>query len=265
MGLPRLLYAFGRIENGGTAIEAGQDYVMLAPRDPTSLAAFAFPLFFRAGNLYLRAPQVRVEQTFGGGWRVEGGIVAPIAGDFGIPYEFAPPPGAGERSKRPAFQGRLGFARGDADAPRELTLGVSGHGGWRRRLPGLEDSWAAAVDGNARVGRVGVAGEYYIAENAEVFGGGISQPGRASGGWIEGRFALNPRTDVNGGFGLDRPKDAAGRLLRSQNRSAFGNVILRLTPEVATSFEYRWIETQSGVQLVRRANHHLNAVFAVSF
>ena len=64
MGLPRLLYAFGRLEHGGTAVEVGQDHVLLAPRDPTSLAAYAFPQFFRSGNLYLRAPQVRVEQRF---------------------------------------------------------------------------------------------------------------------------------------------------------------------------------------------------------
>ena len=39
---------------------------LLAPRDPTSLAAQAFPLLFRSGNLYLRSPQVRVEQKVGG-------------------------------------------------------------------------------------------------------------------------------------------------------------------------------------------------------
>src|SRR5262245_41619440 len=58
MGLPRLLVGFARIENDRTAIEIGQDIMILAPRDPTSLAAFAFPLFFRSGNLYLRVPQV---------------------------------------------------------------------------------------------------------------------------------------------------------------------------------------------------------------
>src|SRR6185436_11319738 len=52
MGLPRLLVAFARIDNDHTAIEIGQDHMILAPRDPTSLAAFAFPEFFRSGNLY---------------------------------------------------------------------------------------------------------------------------------------------------------------------------------------------------------------------
>src|SRR5262249_18554203 len=113
MGLPRLVYAFGRLEHGCTAVQVGQDHVVLGPRDPTSLAALSFPLFFRAGNLYLRAPQARVEQRLGAAWTLTTGIVAPIAGDFASPYEFAPLPGAGERAKRPAFEARVGFAKGD--------------------------------------------------------------------------------------------------------------------------------------------------------
>lgn len=142
---------------------------------------------------------------------------------------------------------------------------MSGHYGWRRLSADLAKAWAVTVDGNARAGRVGVAGEYYRADNAEVFGGGISQPGRTSGGWIEGRLAITRRVDFNAGFGLDRPEDAVGRLLRSQNRSAFGNVIVRLTPEVATSLEYRWLETEVGLVPSALVNHHVNAVFAVKF
>jgi hypothetical protein len=264
MGLPRLIYGFGRIENARTAIEVGQDEMLLAPRDPTSLASLSFPLFFRSGNLYLRAPQARVEQKLGG-VTLAGGIVSPIAGDFSDFYEFAPAAGAGERSKRPALQGRLGYARGDEATSGELNVGVSGHYGWRRQAGDLTEAWAMALDVNARAGRVGVAGEYYSAEHAEPFGGGISQGGRASGGWVEGRFAINGRTDVNGGYGLDQPDDAVGRLLRSENRSAFGNIIFRFTPEVATSVEYRWLETHVGLVPIKRTNHHVNAVFAVSF
>ena len=33
---------------------------MLAPRNPTSVAALSFPLLFRSGNLYLRTPQARL-------------------------------------------------------------------------------------------------------------------------------------------------------------------------------------------------------------
>ena len=42
IGLPRLLYAFTRFQTAGTAIEIGQDQAIVAPRDPTSIAAQAF-------------------------------------------------------------------------------------------------------------------------------------------------------------------------------------------------------------------------------
>jgi hypothetical protein len=265
MGLPRLLYAFGRIENDRTAIEVGQDHAILAPRDPTSLAAFSFPLLFRSGNLYLRVPQARVEQRLGANWTVSGGVVAPIAGDAPTTFEFAPPAGTGERSKRPAFEGRIGYARGDRDAPAEVQAGFSAHYGWRRVGTDLTDSWAVAVDANARAGRIGAAGEYFTADNAQPFGGGISQAGRSSGGWAEGRFSVTRRAMLTGGFGVDRPSDAIGRLLRTDNRSAFTNVIFDLTPEVAASIEYRWLRTRLGLVPQSQENHHVNAVFAVKF
>ena len=54
------------------------------------MAAQSFPLLFRSGNLYLRSPQVRVEQSFGG-FAVKGGIAAPIAADAANFYAFAIP------------------------------------------------------------------------------------------------------------------------------------------------------------------------------
>jgi hypothetical protein len=265
MGLPRLLYAFGRIENDRTAFEIGQDHAILAPRDPTSLAAFAFPLLFRSGNLYLRVPQARVEQKLTSNWTLSGGVIAPIAGDAGATFEFAPPPGAGERSKRPAFEARIGYARGDRDAASEIQAGLSGHYGWRRLGTELVDSWAVAVDANARVGRLGAAGEYFRADNAQPFGGAISQIGRSSGGWAEGRFSVSSRALLTGGFGIDHPTDAVGRLLRTDNRTAFSSVIFDLTPEISASVEYRWLRTRLGLVPVSRENHHVNAVFAVKF
>lgn len=263
MGLPRLLYAFGRLERGGTAIQAGQDHALLAPRDPTSLAAFAFPQFFRSGNLYLRAPQVRVEQRFGG-FTARAGIIAPVAGDAPGTYVFAPTAGEGERSERPAYEGHLGYARGTADDGAELQVGVSGHAGWLKQAGALQRTSAGALDFNARVGRVGVAGEIFAAQDLDAFGAGVAQPGRAEGGWVEARLAAARRVSFNGGAGVDRRPDGVGAAGRLRNRSVFGNVIVRLTPEVAASVEYKWLDTQyaSGRS---RENHHVNAVFAVVF
>ena len=92
MGLPRLLVAFARLDGEKTAAEIGQDHMILSPKDPTSLAAFAFPLLFRSGNLYLRTPQVRVERAITSRVRASGGIVAPIGGDITVEdYRFVPP------------------------------------------------------------------------------------------------------------------------------------------------------------------------------
>ncbi|MGE0816629.1 MAG: hypothetical protein AB7O28_06645 [Vicinamibacterales bacterium] len=264
MGLPRLLYAFGRLEHGGTAIQVGQDQALLAPRDPTSLAAYAFPQFFRSGNLYLRAPQVRLEQRLGGGWTAQAGIVAPVAGDADPSYVFAPTAGAGERSQRPAVQAHLGWGRGTADGPAEAQIGVSGHQGWIKQAGQRIASSAGAVDFNLRRGRLGMAGEIYAADELDAYGAGVAQPGRSEGGWIEGRIAAATRVSFNGGAAVDRRPDGPGTGGRLRNRSAFGNVIVRLTPEVAASVEYRWLQTRyaSGND---RGNHHVNAVFAVTF
>lgn len=263
MGLPRLLYAFGRLERGGTAVQFGQDHVMLAPRDPTSLAAFAFPQFFRAGNLYLRAPQVRVEQRFRG-FTLKTGIVAPIAGDAGTSYVFAPTPGGGERSERPAFQGHLGYGRGTPEGAGEAQVGVSGHYGWIREAGRLIPASAGAVDLNLRRGRVGLAGEAYLADELDAYGSGVGQPGRSEGGWIEARLAAATRLSLNGGAALDRRPDGFGSAGRLRNTSAFGNVIVKLSPEVSASVEYKWLQTRYGSGS-NRANHHVNAVFAVTF
>jgi hypothetical protein len=142
--------------------------VILAPRDPTSLAAYAFPLLFRSGNLYLRAPQARVERLLTSRLRATAGIVAPVGGDLtGDAYLFVPPALGGERSRRPGLQARLAYTTGEASAPRLLDIGLSGHTGWERRGTDLVKSWATAVDFAARRDVIGVAGELFVADNAD--------------------------------------------------------------------------------------------------
>src|SRR5262245_26830718 len=53
MGIPRLLYAYMRLDGEKTAVEIGQDSMILAPKNPTSLMGMAFPTLYRSGNLYL--------------------------------------------------------------------------------------------------------------------------------------------------------------------------------------------------------------------
>jgi hypothetical protein len=266
MGLPRLLVAFARIEGARTALEVGQDHMILAPRDPSSLAAFAFPLLFRSGNLYLRTPQVRIEQALASSHlRATAGIVAPIGGDLtATDYTFVPPALGGERSRRPGFQARLAYTAGEADAPRLVDVGLSGHVGWERRGNILAKSWASAVDLAARRDLVGVAGEVFAGENIDAFGGALGLDARSAGGWGELQLFPSGRVSFATGVGLDDIRDGRRFTLpRRQNRSAYGNVIISLTPEVQASFEYRWLRTLAGS--MARPNHHFDWVLVHKF
>jgi hypothetical protein len=267
MPLPRLLVGFSRLETNRSAIHIGQDHVVLAPRDPTSLAAFAFPSLFRSGNLYLRAPQVRVERALGVRFRAAGALVAPIGGDFpGEDYRFVPPALPGERSRRPAIEGRLAFdSTTDVDAPRVVSVGVSGHHGSERRVGGSAQAWAAALDFALRRDRVGIAGEVFRGENIDAFGGATGLDARASGGWAELQLFASPRLSFHGGAGLDELRGVRSTALpRRRNRSAYGSVIVSLTPELQGSFEYRWLATLPGAGSERR-NHHVDWVLAYKF
>jgi hypothetical protein len=263
-GLPRMVYAFARLEHARTAVVVGQDQNLLAPRDPTSLAAQAFPLLFRSGNLYLRSPQARVEQTFGA-ITVKGGVAAPIAADAGNFYVFAPPAGAGERSGRPALEGRADYTAGNADTASEFTLGFSARQAWREPALELNSATSWSVDFNGRWGRVGFAGEYFDTDDAAEFGSGVAQPRPAQGGWVEGRLRLTSRLSTNVGAGMDEVEDPVPAAARRENRSVFGNVIFDLTPEVGVSMEYRWLETTLGEALTKRTNNHVNAALVVRF
>lgn len=269
MGLPRLLYGFARLDDGRTAVEVGQNEMILAPRNPTSLAATAFPSLFRSGNLYLRVPNARVEQVLPTGAesrvRLTAGIVTPIAGDFTSPaYTFVPPALAGERSRQPGVQAHVGWSRGEAAAP-TAALGVSGHYGRERHAQRTDRSWAAAVDFDLRLGPFGVAGEAFAGEHVDAFGGALGQQGRSVGGFVEGRLHATRQLTFVAGGGTDRVRSArrAGLAL-DHNTSAFGNVTYQLTPELAAGMEYRWLSTQPTVGAARR-NHHLNWVLAYVF
>lgn len=270
--LPRLLYAYMRLENPRTAIQVGHDNMILAPRNPTSLTGLAFPILFRAGNLYLRVPQVRVEQTLAAGSlgevRAVGGIVAPVAGDFATTaYLFVPPNLAGERSRWPGVQSRVSW-RATPAGPYERSaweVGASGHYSRERHTTGLSKSWATAFDFDATAGRVGVGGEFFTGRNLDAFGASLAQIAKSRGGFVEARVAATRRLDFNAGAGTDRlfgGVRSTAALLR--NDSVFGNAILRLTPEVATSFEYRWLATTPRIG-ARRENRHYDFTMTYTF
>ena len=221
-------------------------------------------MLFRSGNLYLRAPQIRLEQQLGAGLELRAGIVTPLAGDFGAEYVFAPGPGAGERSRTPALQARLGYQRA-ADEDRRIRVGVSGHFGRQRNAAGTTDQWASAIDWNLQARAGGPRGRGVHRRGS----GGLWRRARTIGalGRRLCRSAVRPAAGCRSTAAADwiawRDRDRGLVPLRS-NQTWFGNGIVTLTPELATSLEYRRLETEtrSGAE---RTNHHVNLTFAFSF
>jgi len=275
MALPRLLYGYVRLDGEKTAVEIGQDSMVLAPKNPTSLLGTAFPTLYRSGNLYLRAPQIRVERVLASGdsgqIRAVGGIMAPVAGDLssgaGSSYQFVPPNLAGERSSTPAVQSRLSWRAAPAgpyEQP-QWEFGVSGHYGRERYTNAVLPSWAASTDFDVTSGKLGMGGEYFIGRNLAAFGGSIAQLAKSQGGFIEGRLAATPRLSFNGGYGTDHLFDFVKfPAPLSRNGTFFVNSIYNFTPEFRGAFEYQRLSTQPVAGSIRR-NNHLNLTFAYSF
>ena len=273
IGIPRLLYAYFRVEGEKTAFEVGHDHAILAPKNPTSLTGMAFPILFRAGNLYLRAPQIRVEQVLASGnfgqLRIVGGILAPVAGDFSTAsYLFVPPNLAGERSRRPAVESRISWRQKPAGPYEEpkWEFGISGHYAKERYLTGLRPSKVIAGDFDVNVKRLGFGGEFFAGENLDQFGASIAQIGRSVGGFGEVRLAATRKLEFNGGYGTDHlyKINRFPGLTLKKNSSPFANTIYQVTPELGMSLEWRKLETTPLRGGVRR-NNHFDLTFAYSF
>ncbi len=265
IGAPRILYAYLRLEGEHSALEVGQDEMILAPKNPTSLAALAVPDLFRSGNLYLRVPQVRLEHTLRVRKRSEllavGGILAPVGA-----YGFYDTYSLG-RSRFPAGQARLAWlARpgGPGEQP-AWEVGVSGHYGRERTTAGLTESWASALDFDVRTGRLGFGGEGFVGRNMGALGGSLGQFGKSVGGYLEGRLRATRRLGFNAGYGTDHLFDRlAYPTPLIKNESIFANAIYQFTPELQASFEYRWLATTPNQGPVRY-NNLFDIVFAYSF
>jgi len=277
-GLPEIVYAYARFENAKTAFEAGQDEMILAPRNPTSLVAFSYPELYRTGNLYLRAPQVRIERRLAGSnqgqLRATLGLVAPIG-----TYPTLDFPGGSVTNgwKRPAVQARLAWQSappGSTDEP-GWGIGISGHYG-RVALPLVDasqnvvssfgsDSWAAAIDLDLHSRHVGFDAEGYVGKNLQSLGGGIGQPGKTAGGYFEGRLIATRRLQFNAGLGDDHlTKPDRIPVLLNRNTALFANTIFQFTPEINLSLEYRHMVTMP-FDGVKRRNENVNLGIAYRF
>ena len=135
----RLRLAYMKAAWGGFSILAGQDYALLAPLFATSVAWQAVPIFWQAGNPWNRSPQIRVAYDANPKDGLAFGVAvaalnpsdattdSPAGSSPGAAVDF----GAGNRSRMPAWEGRI-YAGLRGKGVKTLELGLGGHTNTRR-------------------------------------------------------------------------------------------------------------------------------------
>jgi hypothetical protein len=268
----RLRLAYGRVDWANDSLEAGQDWAIFSPLNPTTIASYAIPGFSTSGNLWNRIPQIRYEHRMTAGEKSRvifaGAILDPNAGDnAGNPATRLI--GLGERGSMPAYETRLGFTT--ASHGKESSGGVSVHYSRLLGVPGSPagttarspiDSYGVCGDWNLWLSSgLRISGEAFHGRALGIFSGNIAQAavviaGRArginsTGGWIElhGEAPSSyegpwKKFSANFGYGIE---DNRGRDLlvgsRARNQAYMVNGQYRLTPNFTLALEYRRVLT----------------------
>ncbi len=266
----RLRLAYGRIDWANDSLEAGHDWAVFAPLNPTSLASYAITGFSTSGNLWNRMPQIRYEHREGEKSKLifTAALLDPNAGDNSGNPAFRLI-GLGERGSLPAFQMRLGFTT--PSNGKESSAGVSGH---YSRLLGVSgdpdgttmrspiDSYGVSGDANVWLSSgFRLTGEVFHGRALGIFSGNIAQSavvisGRArginsTGGWFElhgeaptGYQGAFRNLSANFGYGIEDNRDQDLLVgIRKRNQTYMINGQYKFSPNFTVALEYRKVLT----------------------
>lgn len=298
-GVVRIRLANAKLDWERTSVTIGQDWMVFAPVNPTSLAAAAIPQMAAAGNPWARLPLVRVDHKLNKNLTWSGSVLAPQTGDSSAAGGFFLQPNSGASSRTPFFQSRLLFSDNDwLGSKKSGSIGVSGHYGRSRvftsgNRANVIDSVGVAVDWNFPLhARVQLLGEAFAGRNLGGFQAGIYQNYNADlakitpsglvaggvraiatgGGWVQLGFTPDVAGDKLGLYvsaGLDDPRNEdlvsfTPRDLRSRNMVFATNAIYKFTPQFSIGAEYRRFQTDY-LLTGRRNGDHINLAAAYTF
>lgn len=299
-GIVRLRLANVRLDWEKTSLTAGQDWMVFAPQNPTSLAAAAIPQMAAAGNNWGRLPLVKIEHK-SEHFTFQGAVLAPQTGDSVQTASFFLQPTSGASSRVPFFQGRVAFSDADWFNTRKGgTIGLSGHFGRSKVFTGTGgavendiESVGLALDWNIPLHvRLALSGEAFFGRNLGGFQAGIFQSYNTDfayrvgttlvaagvrsigtrGGWAQAAFTppvFKDKLTLYGSVGIDDPTDTdlisrSPRDFRQRNFAYTLNAIYKITPQFQFGGEFRSFVT-SYVLSGRRTAAHTNLTLAYSF
>jgi hypothetical protein len=260
-----------------TTLTFGQEKPIIAPRDPDSLAQVGVSPLTGAGNLWLWAPQFRVEQRFPlgeqSGLRAQLGVYQTDEGAASLPSQYA----GTVAPARPGLEGRFEWW-GQFGAKR-LEFAPGFH---------VSDSHIAGITVPSRIfsadwlirpfQAIEFTGAFFQGENTGVVGGlrqGIAlspwEPPHAThstGGWAQLAVRATPRISFHfyGGQQDDRNSDFYGSYGNAigKNQAYAGNIMYRLGSNFLTSLEVSYLRT-TYVQSNTTWNTHYDLALAYLF
>lgn len=299
-GVFRIRLAYARLDWERTSVTIGQDWMVFAPGNPTSIATAGNPQMAAAGNNWARLPQVRLERKIGDHLTWQGALLEPQTGDFATNAAFSVQPTSGATSRLPFIQSRIAFANKNwFGAKMAGSIGLSGHYGRSRVFTGATnapndiESVGIALDWNIPLSeRITASGEAFAGRNLGGFQAGIFQSYNndfayrvgsslvrsgvrsigTRGGWMQVGFtppALHDRLTLYGSLGIDDPDNRdllsfSSRDWRTRNLVIATNVAYRFTPQFTLGAEFRRLRTNyflSGLQI----SNHVNLGASYSF
>ena len=275
-GLVRMRTAGMRLDWKDTSLVMGQEALFFQPNSPTSFASLLVPALSYSGNLWAWTPQIHVDHRFAltkeSTLSVQGGILDNLTGEppYGG-YVWYRTPQAGERSRQPAYAGRVAYSR--PFFGRTFTIGAAGYysrenWGYGRDVNG----YAAMADWTLPLSeKLALSGSFYRGQAIGGLGGGIGRsvlyngpladsstsviPLNVVGGWTQLKYRAAPKLEFNAAYGEDdsfaadlhafEDPQSYGDPRISRNQGAFANVIYRPRSDVLFSLEYRHLTTYS--------------------
>jgi len=290
MDLPRLRLALGRLDWRSWSFEAGQDWSIFAPLNPTSFAEYAIPTFSASGNPWIRMPQFRGEyhRVLSETTTLLGQLAAvdPNMGDFPTAqFTSGRAPLIGERGRAPGVEARLSLSSKVND--RQYSVGISSHYA-RGKNFGLAnnsavfrgvDSWGVALDYTLPfTSKFNLTGEVFDGRALGIFSAASGEailPVETSGehgvltrgGWTQGQLNFTPKWQLNLAYGLESPDVSNLRTGdRSKNQTYMANVMYKLSKNVTFAWEYRRLLTNFKSQgAANEQGDHANIAVAYSF
>ncbi len=212
---PRIRTANVRVDWPHFGVLIGQEAPLVSPQNPVSYAQVGWPGFWGAGNLWMWTPQARATLEFGSSVRfgIQGAALDPVQT---TDERYATPVAvdAGEKSGRPAVEGRMYLGWGADET--ESVIGFGVHRAWLATTgTAMLSSQAVTADLHIVLGPVTLAGEGFSGQALAGLGdGGIDQnfgpqgqPIRSVGGWGQVNIRVASIWEFGGGYGMDDPKD----------------------------------------------------------